>query len=59
MPKTGRPKLDPSARKAGFITLRMSDDERSLIDQAAEKEGKRATSWAREILLAKAGKLVA
>jgi uncharacterized protein (DUF1778 family) len=57
MPRTGRPKKDPSERKAGFLNLRMSDAERELIDAAALKSSQKATTWAREALLSIASKM--
>ncbi len=54
MPRTGRPKIDAKDRKGGVFTFRLNDAERQEIEEAASKEGKRATTWAREILLAKA-----
>jgi len=54
MPRTGRPTIAPASRKAGFLTLRLSEAERDHIEQAAQIDGKRATTWARDVLLAQA-----
>jgi uncharacterized protein (DUF1778 family) len=55
MAKVGRPQIDAIDRKASYLTLRISATERALIDDAASKSAaKKATTWAREILLAKA-----
>lgn len=53
MPAIGRPKIEAKKRKAVFLTLRLSEAERSAIEKAASKDKKRATTWAREALLEK------
>lgn len=51
-PKRGRPKSDnPKARIFG---IRLPDDEREMIEVAAAKDGKTASEWARQILVARA-----
>lgn len=54
MPKIGRPTITPTSRKAGFLTLRLSAAEKDHIAQAAQIDGKRATTWARDVLLEQA-----
>ena len=54
MSKMGRPKIEAKSRKAGVFSFRVSQAERKEIEDAAERGGKRATTWAREILLASA-----
>lgn len=57
MTARGRPKLDTTKDK--MLGVRLSPDERELMDSAAKKAGKKnASEWAREILLAEAGKKV-
>lgn len=34
-----------------MFTLRLSDDERKAIEEAAKRDGKPVTQWARECLL--------
>jgi uncharacterized protein (DUF1778 family) len=50
MPR-GRPPIKPEDRRGEYITLRVSAAELEQIEQAAEKDGKGATTWARDILL--------
>lgn len=48
----GRPKIKNP--KGSILGIRLPADEKELIEQAAAKEEKNASEWAREILLAKA-----
>jgi uncharacterized protein (DUF1778 family) len=50
-PQRGRPLMPVGVAKIGVFTMRLSDDERALLDAAAMRAGKKPTSWAREILL--------
>jgi predicted DNA binding CopG/RHH family protein len=52
MPR-GRPPVKPEDRRGEYITVRLSQAELEQIEQAAQKDGKGATTWAREVLLAK------
>lgn len=45
----GRPK-EPNARRT-ILTLRVSDKEREVIDQAAEVANKPPTVWMREVIV--------
>jgi uncharacterized protein (DUF1778 family) len=51
MPSIGRPKLEPSQRRAAITQVRLSDDERARVAAAAKKRGLRLSDWMREILL--------
>jgi uncharacterized protein (DUF1778 family) len=37
----------------------MTDDERTVIDQASSKQGQDISSWARQLIVAKAKKILA
>lgn len=50
MPKAGRPKLPPNQTRTVF-PIRISKDERKLVDAAAKKAGERPSEWARNQLL--------
>ncbi len=50
MPRTGRPPIDPKDVRKVF-PLRLSEAERKTVEDAAQKDGKLAATWAREVLL--------
>lgn len=50
--KLGRPPLAAGKAKAAMFTLRLTPDERAAIERAAQRVGKSASQWAREMLLA-------
>jgi uncharacterized protein (DUF1778 family) len=50
MARTGRPPIAPEDIRKVF-PIRLSDDERKAIEEAAQRDGKAATTWARETLL--------
>jgi uncharacterized protein YggL (DUF469 family) len=53
----GRPKMAPGEAKTFIFSVRLSVDERSLIEKKAEAEGfNSASDWAREVLLAEVQK---
>ena len=52
MPRTGRPKKEPEERRNKHLAVRVTEAELAQIEQAAQKDGKGTTTWAREILLA-------
>jgi uncharacterized protein (DUF1778 family) len=54
----GRPKLADGERKADTFRIRMKEDERALLNQAAEKAGKETSTWARDELLTRAKKML-
>jgi uncharacterized protein (DUF1778 family) len=47
----GRPKMAPGEAKTFIFSIRVSVDERSLIEKTAEAEGMSSSDWAREVLL--------
>jgi hypothetical protein len=55
MPRTGRPKLEPSEVRKAF-PLRLNDAERRDVEAAAERDGKPTSTWVRETLLRAAAK---
>jgi uncharacterized protein (DUF1778 family) len=55
----GRPPLAEGERKGHMMRVRMTHEERALIDKAARKDGKDTSAWARALLVAKAKKAVA
>ena len=48
MTKMGRPEKEPDERKTSFLRIRMTQEERELLDQVA---GGKTSTWAREVLL--------
>lgn len=49
----GRPKMAPGEAKTFIFSIRLSVDERALVEKKAEAEGfNSASDWAREVLLA-------
>lgn len=55
----GRPPLPESVRKGFMLRVRMTDDERTVIEQASSKEGQDISSWARQLIVSKAKKILA
>lgn len=53
MPR-GRPTKEPQERRGKHIAVRVTEAEFAQIEERAKKEGKGATTWAREVLLAEA-----
>jgi uncharacterized protein (DUF1778 family) len=47
----GRPAFAEGTAKTGMFAIRLSDEERTAIESAAERAGKPVTQWAREALL--------
>ncbi len=52
--KMGRPKKAPDEAKASTFSVRLTADERALIEAAAERAGIKASEWARRVLIAAA-----
>ena len=52
----GRPKKADSERKADELRIRMTEEDRIALDEAAKKAGQETSTWAREHLLKIAGK---
>ena len=51
MARTGRPPLPDTDRKGCTFRVRMTDEDKAVIDAAAVAADKAASEWAREILL--------
>lgn len=50
--RTGRPPLTPEQRKASMFSVRLTAEERALVDEAAAAAGyTSASKWARVVLL--------
>lgn len=49
--KRGRPKLSPEERKRTIFSIRLSPEERAAIETASERNGQKASDWARTVLL--------
>jgi hypothetical protein len=49
--RMGRPPKKPSERKTAGILIPMTEDERALIQDAAEADEAKPITWARETLL--------
>lgn len=49
--KGGRPELEPGDRKGEIIQFRMTADERTQCERAAELEGVKFSTWIRDRLL--------
>jgi hypothetical protein len=54
MPKAGRPKLPKNELRAVF-PVRLSKDERKIVEAAAKAAKEKPTQWARNELLKAAG----
>lgn len=52
----GRPRKSPMDRRADTFRLRMTSEERALIDDAADRVGLSVSAWARMTLLQEARK---
>ena len=50
----GRPKMAPGEAKTFIFSIRVSLDERALIEKKAEADGMSSSDWAREVILAAA-----
>ena len=53
--RMGRPRKAPGDAKASTFSVRLTADERAMIEAAAERAGMKASEWARRALLAAAG----
>lgn len=49
--KRGRPPKKPSERKTAAMLIPMTDEEKALIERAAEGDDAKPVTWARETLL--------
>lgn len=52
--KRGRPRKPDGQAHTGMFAVRLSDDERALLDKAAQHAGMPVTKWARGILISSA-----
>jgi len=50
----GRPRVSKKLSKAALLSVRVTKDERKLLELAAEKSGVNLSEWARGALLEKA-----
>lgn len=48
----GRPKMRPGEARTVIFSIRLSVDERDLIEKTAEDCGASASDWARDLLVA-------
>jgi uncharacterized protein (DUF1778 family) len=55
----GRPKKPPGDTRKTFFQIRVTDEEREIIKQAAEAKSLDASAWARSELLSLARKILA
>lgn len=47
----GRPPSPPGTAKASTFSVRLTADERAMVEDAAERAGVKASEWARRVLL--------
>jgi len=52
--KIGRPRLKTTEKKAQIIGVRVTPEDRRLLDLAAVRSRKKLSEWARETLLSQA-----
>ncbi|MGC1275993.1 MAG: hypothetical protein WBC44_19990 [Planctomycetaceae bacterium] len=57
--KMGRPPKTPDERRVETIRVPLTEAEKAVIDTAAERDGAKVTTWAREALLKAAKKRAA
>ena len=48
--RMGRPPLPDEERRDKPLRIRMTDDERALVDEAAQQAGVPTSQWARDVL---------
>jgi uncharacterized protein (DUF1778 family) len=49
--KTGRPRLGDAEKKAQITGVRLTGDERSLLERVAAQRSKKLSAWIRDVLL--------
>jgi len=49
--KLGRPPLLKAQKKGKITGVRLREDERALVEQAAQNNGKRLSDWMRNVLV--------
>ncbi len=47
----GRPPKEPEERKTASMKIPLADDEKGLIEKAAQADGAKPVTWARDTLL--------
>jgi uncharacterized protein (DUF1778 family) len=57
--RMGRPPLSDEERRDKPLRIRLTDEERELIDEAAENAGEPSSAWARDLLVREAARLAA
>jgi hypothetical protein len=50
--RPGRPRLSPDAAKGRIFSIRLGPAEREAVEQVASRAGRKASDWARDVLLA-------
>lgn len=55
----GRPRKPASESKSYMLRIRMTEDDRALLEAAAKSAGEETSTWARDELVALARKIVA
>jgi hypothetical protein len=50
-PRIGRPPLAPGEAKGTIFSVRLTPEERAVVESAAERAGEKASAWARHVLL--------
>jgi hypothetical protein len=55
-PKLGRPRVPKKLAKGSLLSVRFSENERGLIDDAAKRSGAKVSEWVRHVLLAAAAR---
>ncbi|MBU8820619.1 MULTISPECIES: plasmid mobilization protein [Mycolicibacterium] len=54
MPSPGRPPLKAGQRRSAAVPVRFTEEEREIIDSAAEADGQAVSAWVRDRALAAA-----
>lgn len=55
--KLGRPMKAKGEARTGMFALRLSEHDRAAIEEAAKRANRSVSEWARETLLAAAGRI--
>lgn len=51
MSERGRPPKEPDERKTASVKIPLTEEEKGVIQRAAEVDGTKPVTWAREVLL--------
>jgi uncharacterized protein (DUF1778 family) len=57
--KTGRPRISETEKKASIAGVRLSSEERALLEKAASSRQKKLSEWMRDTLIRIATKQLA